>query len=76
MPIQIRMHVNTDTPANTKWGMRGFANTTHGVQELQMQLQIQIQGKFKNKKLQIQIQIPKIKEGTGNVTYRENHPRL
>ena len=44
MPIQIRMHVNTDTPANTKWGMRGFANTTHGVQELQMQLQIQIQG--------------------------------
>ena len=44
MPIQIRMHVNTDTPANTKCGMRGFANTTHGVQELQMQLQIQIQG--------------------------------
>ena len=44
MPIQIRMHVNTDTPANTKWGMRGFTNTTQGVQELQMQLQIQIQG--------------------------------
>ena len=44
MPIQIRMHVITDMPENTKWGMRGFANTTHGVQELQMQLQIQIQG--------------------------------